>query len=101
MCRPWQKSFAFARPCSTVAYPREVLNALKWRPGEGLAEAEITYVHRGAPGDEMTISGSEILELERSFFVTAESKVPYHRIKRITYRGEVVFDIQREGRESK
>jgi uncharacterized protein (UPF0248 family) len=76
-----------------VTYPREVLNELRWKPGMSLAEAEITYVHRGAPKDEMTIRGSDIMELERSFFVTRESKIPYHRIKRIVSEGKVLFDI--------
>jgi uncharacterized protein (UPF0248 family) len=77
-----------------VTYPRQILNALRWKPGENLAEAHITYVHRGAPGDEMTISGSDVVELERSFFVTKEAKITYHRIKLIRYRGNDVFDLQ-------
>jgi len=78
-----------------VTYPRQVLNELKWKPGMSLDKARITYVHRGAPQDERTIQGSDIIELERSFFVTQESKVPFHRIKRIVYEGRVVFDIDR------
>lgn len=76
-----------------VSYPREVLNELRWKPGMSLTEAEITYVHRGAPKDEMTIKGADIVELQHSFFVTAESMIPYHRIKRIVHRGKVLFDI--------
>jgi uncharacterized protein len=78
-----------------VTYPRQVLNALRWKPGEDLAEAWITYVHRGAPGDEMTVPGSDVVELERSFFVTKEAKIPYHRIKLIRYRWKVLFDLQK------
>jgi uncharacterized protein (UPF0248 family) len=72
-----------------------VLNALRWKPGEALSEAWISYVHRGAPGDEMTIPGSDVVELGRSFFVTKEAKIPYHRIKLIRYREKVLFDIHR------
>jgi len=79
-----------------VVFPREILNGLRWRPGESLEDALITYVHRGAPGDERTISGAGIVELERSFFVTGEAKIPYHRIKRIAYRGKVVFQLEEE-----
>jgi uncharacterized protein (UPF0248 family) len=75
-----------------VVYPKQVLNELKWKPGLRLAEAEITYVHRGAPHDEMTIGGSAIIALEHSFFVTAESKIPYHRIKRIVLGDRVLYD---------
>ena len=58
-----------------MAFPREVLNELKWHRGR-LGDASITYLHRGAPGDRRAISGSEIVELERSFFTTADSKIP-------------------------
>jgi uncharacterized protein (UPF0248 family) len=78
-----------------MTYPREVLNELRWKPGENLAEASITYVHRGAPGDEMTISGGDIVELEHSFFVTKDAMIPYHRIKLICYRARVIFDIEK------
>jgi uncharacterized protein len=75
-----------------VVFPREVLNQLKWGPSGGLERAEVTYLHRGAPGDEMTVLGSEVVELERSFFCTSESKIPYHRIRRIVLDGKVLYD---------
>jgi hypothetical protein len=81
-----------------MVYPRDILNELRWRPGESLDDAEITYIHRGAPGDERTISGADVIELERSFFVTSEAKVPYHRIKWIAYRGKIVFQLEEESR---
>ncbi|NOZ59437.1 MAG: DUF504 domain-containing protein [Euryarchaeota archaeon] len=74
---------------------KRVLDELKWHPEKSLREAEVTYVHRGAPGDEVTISGGEILALEKSFFVVVregrEVRVPYHRIKEIKLGGEVVY----------
>jgi uncharacterized protein (UPF0248 family) len=73
-----------------VTYPREALNEIKWRHN-ALDEALVTYVHRGAPGDVLTISGKEIVELGRSFFSTAEATIPYHRIVRIVFRQKVVF----------
>jgi uncharacterized protein (UPF0248 family) len=79
-----------------VVYPKEILNELKWKPGCSLEDAKITYVHRGAPNDEMTIKGSDITALEHSFFVTTESKIPYHRIKRIVRLGKMLFDSERE-----
>lgn len=79
-----------------MVYPREVLNQLRWTEGLGLDDAVITYLHRGAPGDIMTVSGSEIVELERSFFVTVDSKIPYHRIRRIEHRGKVLYEERTE-----
>ena len=83
-----------------MAYPREVLNELKWSKDKGLDDAVITYLHRGALGDIMTITGSDIMELERSFFVTADSKIPYHRILRIELRGVVLYEERKIGKEA-
>jgi uncharacterized protein (UPF0248 family) len=69
-----------------MTFPKEVLNEIKWRPGLSLDRVEITYEHRGAPGDERIISGSEIAALDRSFFSTGRSSIPYHRIRRIVLR---------------
>ena len=91
-----EKLFHARQPRSAVVYPKAILNELKWKPGCTLEDAEITYLHRGAPNDEMTIKGSDITALEHSFFVTAESKIPYHRIKRIVRLGKVLFDSERE-----
>ena len=79
-----------------MVYPRETLNRLKWDSAESLEEAVITYVNRGAPDDVTIIRGSEILELEKWCFVTRDASIPYHRVVRIEYRGETVFDKKRE-----
>ncbi len=81
-----------------MVYPREVLNRLKWTVGESLDDATIWYVHRGAPGDQMSISGSRIESLDKSFFETDEAVIPYHRILRIEYRGKIIFDRLKESR---
>ena len=78
-----------------MVYPRDVLNRLRWTDGEDLGDAVITYVHRGAPGDEMTIRGERIKTLDRLFFETEEASIPYHRVLRIEYRGELVFEKPR------
>jgi uncharacterized protein len=90
-CVP-EKAFAMNLRLMTVPYPREILNRLKWKEGS-LEEVRITYVHRGAPGDVLTIPGEDIRVLGRSFFSTADSEIPYHRIVLIERRGEVLFDI--------
>jgi uncharacterized protein len=76
-----------------MPFPREVLNQLKWKEHD-LDGATITYIHRGAPGDIISIGGGDIVELERSFFVTVDSKIPYHRITEIRYRGAVVWSAE-------
>jgi uncharacterized protein (UPF0248 family) len=77
----------------TVTYPRQVLNRLKWKEGS-LKGVSVTYVHRGAPGDVLMIPAEDIVSLGHSFFATAESKIPYHRIVLIERSGEVLFDIR-------
>ena len=75
-----------------MAYPREVLNRLKWDDDESIDAAKIWYVHRGAPGDVLCINGSTIRTLDRWFFETDDASIPYHRTTRIECRGVVVFD---------
>jgi uncharacterized protein len=94
-CRWWEPEKAFAEKSRSfiVTYPREILNRLKWMDGS-LNGVKVTYVHRGAPGDSLTIDGKEIRSLGRSFFSTADSEIPYHRIILIERVGEVLFDIK-------
>lgn len=72
--------------------PRDILNKLKWHKDFNLEEAEIWYIHRGAPNDTMIISGSDIIELDRSFMKTTTAMIPYHRIIKIIYRGKTIFE---------
>ncbi len=81
-----------------MVYPREVLNRLKWTDGESLDGAMIWYLHRGAPGDMIRISGRQVRNLGPSFFETDDATVPYHRVVRIEYMGEVVFDKEQESK---
>ena len=69
---------------------RDVLNRIKWKD-DGLAHVEIWYTHRGAPKDTMIISGEIIIDLGRSFFNTGEASIPYHRIQKIVYKDEIIF----------
>jgi len=76
-----------------VTYPREILNRLKWNDGS-LNGVKVTYIHRGAPGDTFTIDAKEIVSLGHSFFSTADSDIPYHRIVLIKRGGDILFDIK-------
>ncbi|HWG90078.1 MAG TPA: RNA repair domain-containing protein [Candidatus Thermoplasmatota archaeon] len=81
--------------------PREVLNELKWRDGLNLAEAEVWYVHRGAPGDTRIIRGDAVETLgpgamevrapaERA--TGGRAHIPYHRVFRIDYQGKPLWE---------
>ena len=82
---------------------RTVLNELKWRADRDFSMVEVEYVHRGAPGDTAAVSGEDILALEPwmmvirresrgGYPVPGKAAIPYHRIVRVLYDGQVVFD---------
>jgi uncharacterized protein (UPF0248 family) len=71
---------------------REVLNEFKWSDDKEFNKIEIWYIHRGAPNDTAIISGSDILEVQRSFMKTKTATIPYHRIFKIIYAGNVVWE---------
>jgi len=75
-----------------MVYPREVMNRLRWTDGESLDDAVIWYIHRGAPGDNLRISGRSVRSLGRAFFETEDASIPYHRVLRIDYRGRTLFE---------
>ena len=78
---------------SLMVTPRDVLNRLKWKEGEDMGEAEIFYVHRGAPEDSKSVPGSDIVALEGFCFeLNTGTCIPYHRVYKISYRGKTVFE---------
>lgn len=73
---------------------------MRWRGDLDLAGVEIQYVHRGAPDHRRWARGSDILDVGPSFVtlpVDGEaSSVPLHRVDRITYDGELVWERRGE-----
>ena len=61
---------------------QDILGKLRWS-GE-LKECEILIRHRGAPNDELAISGDKITELKKRYFSyqgeEEEISIPMHRI---------------------
>ena len=82
--------------------PREVLNELKWRH-DALAEAEVWYVHRGAPNDTRIVRGGEIVALHHSFLELRSrhgpAMIPYHRVFRIDRGGGPIWERRRPAAE--
>jgi uncharacterized protein (UPF0248 family) len=72
--------------------PKDILNELKWKQDCDLNQAEIWYIHRGAPNDTKIVSGKDILNLEKSFMKTISAMIPYHRIFKIIYEGKIIFE---------
>lgn len=82
--------------------PRSTLNELKWR-WDALDEVEVYFEDREAPDGEARASGSDVVQLGRSFVTLqrdfGEVQLPYHRIQRIERDGETVFDRSEMGGE--
>jgi len=79
-------------------HPRLLLNEIKWR--FDLNRCKVYYIHRGAPGDEMMIEGSIIKNIERGFLVLEgvdeDVYIPYHRIFRIEYNSQIIFERKKK-----
>jgi uncharacterized protein (UPF0248 family) len=69
---------------------RNILNKIKWT--KGFNNVEIWYIHRGAVNNTKKIVGQEIITIGRSFLETTTATIPYHRITKIFYKNEIVFD---------
>ena len=67
---------------------RTVLNKIFWDQREDRKNYELTFVHRGVPGDLRRIHCKMIAHLEPSGFIyqneeKEETFIPYHRIREI------------------
>jgi uncharacterized protein (UPF0248 family) len=69
---------------------RDILNEIKWT--KDIQKVTIWYIHRGALHNRKTISGGEIIGIGKSFLETATASIPYHRITKILYDDETIFD---------
>ena len=73
---------------------------LKYRydPRYTFDDLTVWFVDRGAPGDRSSADGTNIISLSDQYLeirTCAGMKcIPYHRIRRITCRGEVVWERQ-------
>lgn len=76
-------------------FPRELLNEIKWTAD--LSRCVICYISRGSPGDVELVNGGRILKIDRGFMTLTgsgaeDAYIPYHRIVRIKYDNDVVFE---------
>lgn len=70
---------------------QDFFNRLKWDRSyaDKRDEFEITYTHRGAPNDAITINYTDIEDIKHDGFVYRNERtgfntfIPYHRIKKI------------------
>jgi len=68
------------------------MDMLYWHPNKEMSLTRISYIHRGAPGNIKTISGSKVANLEKGFLVLEDdTHIPFHRIIRIEYNQRVIW----------
>ena len=71
---------------------RETLNELRWRQPNRLADANVFYRDRTRPEGYRLIRGSQIVGLERRYFITSTARLPYYKIEKIEFAGETLFE---------
>ena len=62
-----------------------------------IRKVRVHYIERGAPGDLSSVIGSDLKEMDSKFYfgvitVVGIKEVPYHRITRIDYDGNCIWD---------
>ena len=69
---------------------RKILNQIKWDSKENVADYDIIFIHRGAPGDLKIYPADKIKEVKASYLLFDEEAeeegvviIPFHRIRRI------------------
>jgi uncharacterized protein (UPF0248 family) len=71
---------------------RNIINMILWHPEMDINEIEITYIHRGAPGDLKKINGNSLERVERGFLILNEgTQIPYHRIVKIEINNKILW----------
>ncbi len=76
-------------------FPKSVLLEVKWK-GHDLAKCAIYYKNRGSPNDTAIVMGKDIKNIDSMFLILEgipeEKYIPYHRIFKIEYDGDVIFE---------
>lgn len=78
---------------------KEVFDELRWHPEKSLEGVEIDYLHRGAPGDKVTVKAEEVERFSRGYMVLLrggrETHIPYHRVLEVRKGDKVLFRRER------
>ncbi len=71
---------------------RKTLNEYKWRGDKDFSLIEVQYIDRLSPSGFAILRGDDIVDLGQKFIFTKSGMIPYHRVIRILYNGEVIFE---------
>ena len=70
---------------------KKTLNEYKWRNDRDFSKIEVYYVDRLNPRGYAILVGDDIVDLGDKFIFTRNGMIPYHRVIRILYNGEVIW----------
>ncbi len=71
---------------------RKILNEYKWRRDRDFTLIEVHYIDRLNPKGYAILKGEDIMDMGDKFIFTKNGMIPYHRVIRILYNGEVIFE---------
>ncbi|WP_067051561.1 DUF504 domain-containing protein [Methanofollis ethanolicus] len=78
-----------------------ILLRLLHDPACDFAAVAVVFIDRGAPGDCSQIEGREIAAIEGAHMVVETDRgpkyIPIHRVLRILYQGEVIWEREEAG----
>ncbi|MBM4240997.1 MAG: DUF504 domain-containing protein [Euryarchaeota archaeon] len=71
---------------------KNILDMVIWHPEMEIGRCEITYLHRGSPGNLKSVDGYMIDRLERGFLILNDgTQIPFHRIVKIEYDEDIIW----------
>ena len=75
---------------------RELLLKFWWSQPELLPEVEVTFLHRGVPGNSRSIRGSEIVKIGKDrIFLKGREEIPLHRVTLVKLGKKVLYESKR------
>lgn len=77
---------------------RKTLNEYKWRKDRDFNLIEVHYIDRLNPRGYAILRGEDIVDMGDRFIFTKKGMIPYHRVIRILYNGNVIFERIHENR---
>jgi uncharacterized protein (UPF0248 family) len=80
---------------------RNILNEYKWREDRDFSLIEVHYIDRLSPQGYAILKGEDIVDMGSKFIFTKKGMIPYHRVIRILYNGEIIYEKVSRGHHSK
>jgi len=80
---------------------RKILNEYKWREDRDFSLIEVHYIDRLNPQGYAVLKGDDIVDMGSKFIFTKKGMIPYHRVIRILYNGEIIYEKLNRGYHNK